>query len=634
MSNINLSRLKITGYLDNQVPTVVIEEICRCYNIPYQTNSLCNEYYIRALICQINNTDVETISSPLKYNDYQHLINYINNDCNWTVNSLCEAFTFITQFMTNNENEPLNSQNPHRHCHILDEDYSIGPQTPSNPRSLNACVVYKICKIHNVTMSRNTTLKEMASTLSIIHSRTNYIREMLVNRLGQLTRNNLINLSMNIDTHINNISNRDNLICDNGDDDDDDVDVVNDDNEDSYNNMMETWTLLNDTSYLYKRILPRDKYESIVLAAINYKVDISDAISPQDEYKRLTMIPYTPLDPKILSKFKRDPDELNLNVTFNPRLPKEFYSKAALKLMAINEGYSNVDINGNDMYELLQTNYLSNNFYHGKLPHIINQTTNVLMETIDEISDNLVICYGIKDEHLTAFRYNELTQCFLSYRKFINPSLTDGSVFSEQSIRKLKLLCRKVRPSDTIESIEEKQALYRAIGAIELINQQNGELLYHLYKYYKEGNEKLRYDIEQALTHLLYVSMYMRGWDGSSSYPIESAPVDNQNLVDINVTDAINEFERKCTDLGEIGDLILNLPLLRYTGGEFTVSSDTNQGLTIKERLQIVKSGDEVDALYSCIRLSSNWFAASAYRFLDIIGITPPFCIERLRNIS
>jgi len=103
--------------------------------------------------------------------------------------------------------------------------------------------------------------------------------------------------------------------------------------------------------------------------------------------------------------------------------------------------------------------------------------------------------------------------------------------------------------------------------------------------------------------------------------------------VDIKVTSSIQRFETLCSNLNHIGILIRNLPLLRYQG-VFNPSRSERDGLTIDDRLRIVKEGNNTGNMASCIRMTSNWLAASAYRYWVLIGEPAPFTVEELREIS
>ena len=79
--------------------------------------------------------------------------------------------------------------------------------------------------------------------------------------------------------------------------------------------------------------------------------------------------------------------------------------------------------------------------------------------------------------------------------------------------------------------------------------------------------------------------------------------------------------------------MILGLPLLHYRG-EYIAASEHSMGLTITDRIRIVREGDSSNNVNSCIRLTSNWFATTAHRYMQVVGMPQPFNIEHLRSIS
>ncbi len=116
-----------------------------------------------------------------------------------------------------------------------------------------------------------------------------------------------------------------------------------------------------------------------------------------------------------------------------------------------------------------------------------------------------------------------------------------------------------------------------------------------------------------------------------SRLSIEIALVENQNEVDVRVTDGIADLERLYGESETVGTIFLELPLVKYRDG-WQISTSAQEGINIQERLQILKNGD--GHYNSCMRLTSNWFASSAYRYMVVIGMDPPFDIEKLRSIS
>jgi hypothetical protein len=69
-----------------------------------------------------------------------------------------------------------------------------------------------------------------------------------------------------------------------------------------------------------------------------------------------------------------------------------------------------------------------------------------------------------------------------------------------------------------------------------------------------------------------------------------------------------------------------------YQNGAYQSTSDSQKGRTIREKLQII-STDEADNVWACIRVSSNWFVATAYFYLDG-SFNLPFHISQLDAIS
>jgi len=151
------------------------------------------------------------------------------------------------------------------------------------------------------------------------------------------------------------------------------------------------------------------------------------------------------------------------------------------------------------------------------------------------------------------------------------------------------------------------------------------------------ASEIFKIKIDRAIHSFFRLGMFMRGWDGVGALPIERAPVFDQILVDIRVNTEIHIFETEIKELGdEIGGLILNIPLLRYVEGEYIHSNNLEEGLTIGERLRIVKMGDNDEVQESCIRLSSNWLCCTAYKVMEILEIPGGggYDIAKLRYIS
>ena len=155
-----------------------------------------------------------------------------------------------------------------------------------------------------------------------------------------------------------------------------------------------------------------------------------------------------------------------------------------------------------------------------------------------------------------------------------------------------------------------------------------------------DSDDKKR--VDRFLIRLLESGMYMRGWTGEGPYPLTSEETltgrEDQPGIDLRVTQSIQDLENIISDLNNLdglGDLIKELPLIFYNGisGELLPSTEEREGLTIYERINIVKGGED-GSIHSCIRMSSNRFCASAYYYLTLVGFPPPFNIDGLSHIQ
>ena len=388
------------------------------------------------------------------------------------------------------------------------------------------------------------------------------------------------------------------------------------------------------------RITPRTNNEAVVLAALNYKIDLSMMQRPLLEYALLETQPYIPHDLRMRRIVQRNSQILRLDVNFNPNLPERLYSEADLRALVMSSGHQAVELITDSPYLLLQMSYATNNFYAGYYPNIVNSETLFSCDDISELDDHVLICYGSRITGLTALRYSELTQAFNNSRCFRNPLSNERArdhweiFFPANAVRKLKTITSNPIPGESQMAAAERNALYRAIVETELFADGNNIRCRELLEAFNSVDEMTKGCIRNALLKLFELAMFMRGWRRFTAFPISgNQSVTDQNQIDANVTEALNIFESTCAAMGPLGSMLLDLPLLDYRAGEYVASADASQGYTIRERLAIVKQGDNAATMNSCIRISSNWLAASAHRYMQVVAMPAPFEIESLRRI-
>jgi hypothetical protein len=392
----------------------------------------------------------------------------------------------------------------------------------------------------------------------------------------------------------------------------------------NYNNMKKTW------GGNWKPGLPGNIEQTIALAAIAYKLDFSKVKDPIREYRELTKYAtmdmkgninynsYEPLDYILKTRWYSNNKEIDspcLFECFNPKLPRSFYTYPMLCELSLKQGYNNEDILMDDPYVLLQTNCLLPTFYTGFQKKIRNKRTYITLDNINDINEDTVVCYGVRNESMDLFCYDELKELFESNKAFIHP--VDNSNFSDIAIRKLFKICDINELKNIIDIVRDYQ---------ENMDDYTKQLL----ELYQKEDVSIQKLIIKTLRSLEHLSMYMRGWNKNDMYPTKEALVNDQLLVDLNVTNGFVEWENNCKSLSKYFD-ICNLPLMRYRENKFIRSNNSDDGLTIGERLYIVKKNDNIT---SCIRMSSNWLASSSYYYLYLLKAKLNYDIKDLANIA
>ena len=183
------------------------------------------------------------------------------------------------------------------------------------------------------------------------------------------------------------------------------------------------------------------------------------------------------------------------------------------------------------------------------------------------------------------------------------------------------------------QMMDDPQLTIQVERIYALINSSTAALE-KLAHHYQHAEEEVRNQVSLATSTLLDLAMYMRGWNGVDEYPISLAitPTEFFEQLLCNVTDTIQKLETICCTIPHELN-ILHLPLVCYRDKNYVMSTNELDGITIKERLDIVKGGENIDNEASCIRITSNWFASSSIRIMEQLGIKPPFHIGDLRYV-
>jgi hypothetical protein len=210
----------------------------------------------------------------------------------------------------------------------------------------------------------------------------------------------------------------------------------------------------------------------------------------------------------------------------------------------------------------------------------------------------------------------------------------------------------KMVKKNNVES-ERKEVFEKLLKIIELIEEkmitlnEKAEELKEEYNNMDKSDKKL---IETSLTKYLETGLAMRGWKvitgtpQKPQLPIKSEdtiiPPIKQDEVSDMVNQSIVDFETSLSKLTKRNAILIkSLTLVNYrvsSDGKlsFKESNDSDDGFTVWDRILIVKEGDTSKNQCACIRLSSNWICSSAYYYMIAIGISAPFVITELAQIS
>lgn len=607
-----LSRILVTGNVNICTPLCVLLEIAEAHGIVHN-------HSVSKLVHEINERPIVRVNfdEKITITDLQLVARFVNSHCNWTKRTLKQAFDFLIQFNKEKIEIPTN--------------FEIGLQTSQQPFLINACVLYKMCTVNGIEVKPTTTINQMAYAIKLLKSSAETISRRMKLFLETATTSQMISLLI---TSENEFEDAEIL-------EPTEIPTIGDFNIIPKEKLSSTRLLSNFEYYTSLRSMQRDAistsvHDSVTLLALTDKFDISKASNPVFELKEFrskTRDSYIPVDSWMKHWFEINPKLFNLTVTFNPLFPREFYREEDLSKMVIAEGH-NLNLL-EDSYEILQLAHLSNTFYYGLMPGLKSEFTIIDRDLIAEVPCGQLLCYGQKDSGLNLISIEELINLFESNKNFTSPFGCD-EVFSKEAINKLKIITRSTEGPGSnhlsMETIQLKIRLLNVINRTTATMKIFDKMTSSFIAKYSDSDDSFKEIIVSALTSLLNIGMYTRGWTGKGDYPLNDNYVKlPHEQIETNTSSEIFKFE----SFSEIiGDLITGLPLVIFKAGEYLTSNSEDEGLTIGERLTIMKEGDKSDTINSCMRLSSNWLCSSAHKYLSVLGNSEPFNIYTLKHIA
>jgi len=607
-----LNRQRITGKLNEHTPSAVVIETLKAQAICISKTINTLEENIKE-IERINGYRILTLKEPLSDKDLRYLASFVNYDCKtWTKTSLINAYEHMMNFDVK------------KITHIV-----YGQKTYDNIEVYNNCMLYSVCREYNIDTKWNMTTIEMLNSIEKMTLTLSSLQEQLNSFVCKASKNQIINLINSVIRSQNN--KQDNIDEINSNITPTSVPPILDICPIKINESLDRYK---NTSYLLSRVNPLSHYDAIILSALTYNINITESSFPFEEFKQIRKAKdikfYSPVDKTFRERYTKNSMWYDLTIHWEPKL-NNIYDMEGLKKLCIYEGFTVDDFRGYRFDSLLQISRISQNIFFGKNVYTDEEYTPILLEDIKDLDNSQCITLGnLETKDLTTFSLNELINHFSNFKEYKHP-LKLNEVLDSRIVSKLKVYATNVK----------NEKLLKVIDEVEKWKSYSNEFTDKLRDEYIKNK-----DITVILYKILECGMYMRGWKVcSDTYPLASKSTNHdegiQYQIEQNVHSSIDEvFNTLLLYDDSVKNIVNILPLMKYTVNEktnerhFIITPDPEDGKSILERLQFVKSGDKHKNMKSCIRLSSNIVLTSIYYYICSLGLFEPFRLEELEYIS
>jgi hypothetical protein len=526
---------------------------------------------------------------------------------------------------------------------LLPEIILCGSQTPEYPTKCNACVLYHICKYYDIEMNSETPIYYMRNAILMLRKNTYSMVQTIQEQIHKETnKSTLINIYMKLNK-------KEFLDPPTQYPTEEDIYTKNTQRPlISYDQMGRIFHSLHEVSILQKNIVPSTNEGAISLAALLYKINISYAKNPIQEYtilKESTLGLYVPADHWFSFWLYKQPILFSTNISFHPMFPIDFYVNNDLnKLLKYSGIKPNPGSTKEDKYSLLQLLYATDTFFENEMPFMKKRETIITCTSINSLEHGEILVYGTMETNFIPISIQEMMDCFSFHGYFYNPFTPQphDDTLSYTSIQKLKSIlsnktCTKnvyrVYKSISKQVKLKRKQLLQLILTIEEKLACKDEHTDRLIEMILSENEETKEKIGLCFYSLLHIGLAMRGYSGEGVYPVKNVPPVEDHMVALRTTTCIQNFEEACNKLPVYGEYIMNLPLVLYSGKTYYSSNSIQEGLSIKDRIEIIKRGNDTTNTASCIRLSSNWICSSAVKYMNALDIKHDINISEMAYI-
>jgi hypothetical protein len=187
MQMCQLSRLPLLGSIDFQTPECVISEVVAthgCQVLGSITHTSIDP--VSGLIRAIHSTTILNVAihPHLTPDNLPLLARFVNAERHtWTVKTLFLAYDHLNRFIQGARTLPTGP--------ILS-----GPKTPDQPLSYDACMLYSLCRYHQIRTSRITTLQQMVLAIRNLVRDPKEVRDTIRAQVETWPLNRLIEISI------------------------------------------------------------------------------------------------------------------------------------------------------------------------------------------------------------------------------------------------------------------------------------------------------------------------------------------------------------------------------------------------------------------------------------------------------
>lgn len=667
---IQISKIFITGPLSPSMPYIVLSELALECSIIVTVEELQDPVVYGKTFKKIAKFNAPFVNNLYEPEQILKIKKYINPLCNWNLEKLSHAFTFINYF-----------RNIFREDKSFPgtQEFLIGLQTPENEYSINACVLYGAAKFKQIQpIPLDITYQDLKY---MVDNNINIPRPLKLNvRVIKEPEDDNISVEISLQspmsvetilpdepTDVNGKEDKEepgNNDASEADTDNESIEecdeniLPDDDGLDLYLSSDEKnkkWVseerfdyfkslssiqgiseLYEDIDYLRNHFQPLNDEQAIVCAAYTYNKDFSQHKSPLIEFSRFKNdIPCHDIN---IRKFEyKNKYYSDLLMYFNPYLPFKLYKRQNIENHLRLFSYPSYEFIGLNAYEILQELHLQENFYLGWHPNIINFETPIELEPIEEIPSEEIICFGTRQDGMKATSWSELYDLFKNTNLFLNP-FEKNKLFSISQIERLVKLgnwifdCPFEYKYLFIYNPNTKEQIRKCVDLIShmiIMQKEDFRKLKEWKIMFDNLNEKNKNIIKKGIRKLFELTMKMRGWKEYEHYPITITPPYSNEEIEKRTLEAIIELD-ECNQ--ESNDFIYSLPLIIWKN-EFIQSMIEEQGITIGDRIKIVKKG-ESEGVSSCIRLTSNVLGATYCFYSKLFGLKEEFDIKDLIYIQ